>query len=43
MAGLIAEIRAGRIMHNETLVCLHTSGEPGLFAHLEILGLTSLL
>jgi D-cysteine desulfhydrase family pyridoxal phosphate-dependent enzyme len=38
MAGLIAEIRAGRISKDETLVFLHTGGEPGLFAHPELAG-----
>ena len=33
MAGLIAEIRSGRIRKDETVVFLHTGGEPGLFAH----------
>jgi D-cysteine desulfhydrase family pyridoxal phosphate-dependent enzyme len=36
MAGLIAEIRSGRIGKGETVVFLHTGGEPGLFAHPEI-------
>lgn len=36
MAGLIAEIRSGRIARDETVVFLHTGGEPGLFAHPEI-------
>ncbi|MBI3361780.1 MAG: D-cysteine desulfhydrase family protein [Chloroflexi bacterium] len=36
MAGLIGEIRAGRIGAGETVVFLHTGGEPGLFAHPEI-------
>ncbi len=36
MAGLIAEIRAGRISKGETVVFLHTGGEPGLFAHPEM-------
>jgi 1-aminocyclopropane-1-carboxylate deaminase/D-cysteine desulfhydrase-like pyridoxal-dependent ACC family enzyme len=36
MAGLIAEIRAGRILREETVVFLHTGGEPALFAHPEI-------
>jgi D-cysteine desulfhydrase len=36
MAGLIAEIRAGRISTAETVVFLHTGGEPGLFAHPEM-------
>jgi len=36
MAGLIGEIRAGRIRADETVVFLHTGGEPGLFAHPEI-------
>lgn len=38
MAGLIAEIRSGRIGKDETVVFLHTGGEPGLFAHPEIGG-----
>ncbi len=36
MAGLIAEIRSGRMTRDETIVFLHTGGEPGLFAHPEI-------
>ncbi len=36
MAGLIAEIRSGRIGEDETVMFLHTGGEPGLFAHPEI-------
>lgn len=36
MAGLIAEIRSGRIGKDEAVVFLHTGGEPGLFAHPEI-------
>lgn len=36
MAGLIAEIQSGRITGDETVVFLHTGGEPGLFAHPEI-------
>ncbi|MBI4769277.1 MAG: D-cysteine desulfhydrase family protein [Chloroflexi bacterium] len=36
MAGLMGEIRAGRIGKDETVVFLHTGGEPGLFAHPEI-------
>lgn len=39
MAGLIAEIRSGRIGNDQTVVFLHTGGEPGLFAHPEISGL----
>ncbi len=39
MAGLIAEIRSGNIGKDETVVFLHTGGEPGLFAHPEIGGL----
>ncbi len=35
MAGLMEEIRAGRIGRDETVVFLHTGGEPGLFAHAE--------
>ena len=38
MAGLIAEIRSGRIGKDDTVVFLHTGGEPGLFAHPEIGG-----
>jgi len=33
MAGLIAEIRSGRIGKDETVVFVHTGGEPALFAH----------
>ncbi len=36
MAGLIAEIQSGNIGKDETVVFLHTGGEPGLFAHPEI-------
>jgi D-cysteine desulfhydrase len=36
MAGLIAEVRAGRLGRDETVVFLHTGGEPGLFAHPEV-------
>ncbi len=36
LAGLIGEIQAGRIGPDETVVFLHTGGEPGLFAHPEI-------
>ena len=36
MAGLIAEIRSGRLGKGETVVFLHTGGEPGLFAHPEM-------
>ncbi len=36
MAGLIAEIRGGRVGKGETVGFLHTGGEPGLFAHPEI-------
>ncbi len=36
MAGLIAEIRPGHILREETVVFLHTGGEPALFAHPEI-------
>ncbi len=38
MAGLIAEVRAGRLSKEETVVFLHTGGEPGLFAHPEVAG-----
>lgn len=38
MAGLMAEIRSGRIEKDDTVVFLHTGGEPGLFAHPEIGG-----
>ena len=41
MAGLINEIRSGRIGKDEAVVFLHTGGEPGLFAHPEIGGLRS--
>ncbi len=33
MAGLIAEIRSGRIGKDDTVVFVHTGGEPALFAH----------
>lgn len=33
MAGLIAEIRSGQIGKDETVVFVHTGGEPALFAH----------
>jgi 1-aminocyclopropane-1-carboxylate deaminase/D-cysteine desulfhydrase-like pyridoxal-dependent ACC family enzyme len=36
LAGLVHEIQAGRLGPNETVVFLHTGGEPGLFAHSEI-------
>ena len=36
MAGLIGEIRSGRIRKGETVVFIHTGGEPALFAHPEI-------
>jgi D-cysteine desulfhydrase family pyridoxal phosphate-dependent enzyme len=39
MAGLMAEIRSGRIGKDETVVFLHTGGEPALFAHPEISGI----
>lgn len=32
-AGLLADIRAGRIEHDETVVFLHTGGLPALFAY----------
>ncbi|MFQ5944618.1 MAG: D-cysteine desulfhydrase family protein [Anaerolineales bacterium] len=38
MAGLIDEIQSGRIGQDESVVFLHTGGEPGLFAHPEIRG-----
>jgi 1-aminocyclopropane-1-carboxylate deaminase/D-cysteine desulfhydrase-like pyridoxal-dependent ACC family enzyme len=41
MAGLIADVRAGRIGKDETVVFLHTGGEPGLFAHPEIVAAPS--
>jgi 1-aminocyclopropane-1-carboxylate deaminase/D-cysteine desulfhydrase-like pyridoxal-dependent ACC family enzyme len=37
LAGLIAEIRAGRIGPDATVLFLHTGGEPGIFAHPEAL------
>lgn len=36
MAGLMAEIRNGGVAGDETVVFLHTGGEPGLFARPEI-------
>jgi D-cysteine desulfhydrase family pyridoxal phosphate-dependent enzyme len=33
MAGLIAEIRSGRIGRDEPVIFIHTGGEPALFAH----------
>jgi D-cysteine desulfhydrase family pyridoxal phosphate-dependent enzyme len=36
MSGLIGEVRAGRIARDASVVFLHTGGEPGLFAHPEI-------
>jgi 1-aminocyclopropane-1-carboxylate deaminase/D-cysteine desulfhydrase-like pyridoxal-dependent ACC family enzyme len=36
MAGLAAEIQAGRLTGDDVVVFLHTGGEPGLFAHPEI-------
>jgi L-cysteate sulfo-lyase len=38
MAGLIADIHAGAIAADETIVFLHTGGLPGLFAHAAELG-----
>ena len=38
LAGLIAEIRAGRIGADATVIFLHTGGEPGIFAHAEAFG-----
>lgn len=38
LAGLIGEVQAGRITPDDTVVFLHTGGEPGLFAHPEIAG-----
>jgi 1-aminocyclopropane-1-carboxylate deaminase/D-cysteine desulfhydrase-like pyridoxal-dependent ACC family enzyme len=37
MAGLIGELRAGRISPYETVVFLHTGGEPAIFAHADAL------
>ncbi len=37
MAGLIADIRAGRIAPDETVLFLHTGGTPALFAHVDTL------
>ena len=37
MAGLIGEIQSGRIGKDDTVVFLHTGGEPALFAHPEII------
>lgn len=39
MAGLIADIRSGDIAPDETVVFLHTGGNPALFAQAEALGL----
>lgn len=36
MAGLLGEIRAGQVGSDETVIFIHTGGEPGLFAHPEI-------
>lgn len=36
MAGLIDASRSGRIGKEETVVFIHTGGEPGLFAHPEV-------
>ncbi len=36
LAGLMSEIREGRFGPEDTVVFLHTGGEPGLFAHAEI-------
>lgn len=41
MAGLMAEIRSGRIGSDETIVFLHTGGAPGLFAHPEVVRLAA--
>jgi D-cysteine desulfhydrase family pyridoxal phosphate-dependent enzyme len=37
MAGFVDEVRSGRIGKSETVVFVHTGGEPALFAHPEIL------
>jgi len=37
MAGLVSEIRSGVIGKDETVVFIHTGGEPALFAHAEVL------
>ncbi|MFQ5408728.1 MAG: D-cysteine desulfhydrase family protein [Anaerolineales bacterium] len=36
LAGLIGSIQSGQIDQDDTVVFLHTGGEPGLFAHPEI-------
>ncbi len=41
MAGLIADIRQGRIGADETVLFLHTGGTPALFAHAETLAAVS--
>jgi 1-aminocyclopropane-1-carboxylate deaminase/D-cysteine desulfhydrase-like pyridoxal-dependent ACC family enzyme len=38
MAGLIGAIRSSRIRKDETVVFIHTGGEPSLFAHPEVAG-----
>lgn len=38
MAALIADVRAGSIAPDETIVFLHTGGTPALFAHAELFG-----
>jgi D-cysteine desulfhydrase/L-cysteate sulfo-lyase len=37
MAGLIADVRAGAVAPDETIVFLHTGGVPAIFAHAEAL------
>jgi D-cysteine desulfhydrase/L-cysteate sulfo-lyase len=36
MAGLLGEIKSGQVGKDETVIFIHTGGEPGLFAHPEI-------
>jgi 1-aminocyclopropane-1-carboxylate deaminase/D-cysteine desulfhydrase-like pyridoxal-dependent ACC family enzyme len=41
LAGLISEIQEGRFGPEDTVVFLHTGGEPGLFAHSDIVNAPS--
>ncbi|MCC7360637.1 MAG: D-cysteine desulfhydrase family protein [Anaerolineales bacterium] len=42
LAGLIGEIKSGRLSPDDTVIYLHTGGEPGLLAHPEVAGLEAL-
>jgi D-cysteine desulfhydrase len=39
MAGLIDQVRSGRIRKGESIVFVHTGGTPALFAYAQDLGL----